>query len=40
VFHYKIIETILQRNLDQYDMDDEIPPMPAHDNIRGEEYYK
>ena len=40
VFHYKIIETILQRNLDQYDIDDEIPPMPAHDNIRGEEYYK
>ncbi|MCK9401725.1 MAG: IS21 family transposase [Bacteroidales bacterium] len=40
VFHYKIIETILQRNLDQYDMDDEIHPMPAHDNIRGEEYYK
>jgi hypothetical protein len=40
VFNYKIIETILQKNLDQYDLDDEIPPMPAHDNIRGEEYYK
>lgn len=40
VYHYKIIETILQRNLDQYDSDDEIPPMPAHENIRGEEYYK
>jgi transposase len=40
VYHYKIIETILQKNLDQYDMEDENPPMPAHDNIRGEEYYK
>jgi transposase len=40
LFHYKIIESILQRNLDQYDMDEEVPPMPAHDNIRGEEYYK
>jgi hypothetical protein len=40
LFHYKIIESILQRNLDQYDMDEEVPPMPVHDNIRGEEYYK
>jgi hypothetical protein len=40
VFHYQIIATILQKNLDQYDLDDEIPPMPDHDNIRGEEYYK
>ncbi|MEI6853680.1 MAG: IS21 family transposase [Bacteroidota bacterium] len=40
LYHYKIIESILQRNLDQYDMDDKVPPMPAHDNIRGEEYYK
>jgi hypothetical protein len=40
VYHYKIIETILQRNLDQYDIEDEIPSMPAHDNIRGEDYYK
>lgn len=40
LFHYKIIESILQKNLDQYDIDEEIPEMPAHDNIRGEEYYK
>jgi len=40
VYHYKIIETILQRNLEQYDIEDEVSPMPAHDNIRGEEYYK
>jgi len=39
-YHYKIIESILQRNHDQYDIDDEIPPMPDHDNIRGEDYYK
>ena len=40
VYHYKIIENILQRNLDQYDIDDESPPMPTHENIRGEEYYQ
>jgi len=40
LFHYKIIESILHRNLDQYDMDEEVPAMPVHDNIRGEEYYK
>jgi len=40
LFHYKIIESILQKNLDQYDIDEEIHEMPAHDNIRGEEYYK
>jgi hypothetical protein len=40
VYHYKIIENILQRNLDQYDIEDESPPMPTHENIRGEEYYQ
>lgn len=40
VYHYKIIENILQKNLDQSDMDNEILQMPTHDNIRGEEYYK
>ena len=39
VYHYKIIETILKRNLDQYEIEDETAPMPKHDNIRGEEYY-
>jgi hypothetical protein len=40
IYHYRIIETILQRNLDQYEIEDEPAPMPKHDNIRGEEYYK
>jgi transposase len=39
LYNYKIIESILQKNLDQYEMEDEAPPMPAHDNIRGEKYY-
>jgi transposase len=39
-FHYKGIENILQRNLDQYDMEDEPAGMPPHDNIRGEDYYQ
>ncbi len=40
VYNFKIIESILQRNLDQYDLEGELPPMPKHDNIRGEDYYK
>jgi transposase len=40
IYHYKIIETILQKNLDQYDMEENTSQMPAHDNIRGEDYYK
>jgi len=39
-YNYKAIETILQRNLDHYEMDEIIPLMPDHENIRGEEYYK
>jgi hypothetical protein len=39
VYNYKIIDTILKRNLDQYDIDDKTPPMPTHENIRGENYY-
>ncbi len=39
VYNYKIVETILKRNLDQHEMDDQAAPMPKHDNIRGEEYY-
>lgn len=40
IYNFKIIETILQRNLDQYDIEGELQPMPKHDNIRGEDYYK
>ena len=39
VYNYKIIETILQRNLDQFEIDEHTPSMPKHDNIRGEQYY-
>ncbi len=39
-FHYKGIENILQRNLDQYEIEEEPISMPSHDNIRGENNYK
>lgn len=39
-YHYKIIESILQRNLDQCDIEDDPIHMPAHENIRGENYYQ
>jgi len=40
LYHYKIIESILQRNLDQYEIEDNVTNMPTHENIRGEDYYK
>jgi len=40
LYNFKIIENILKKNLDQYEMEEDIPTMPSHDNIRGEEYYK
>jgi transposase len=39
-FNFKIIENILQKNLDQYEQEEQTPPMPSHENIRGQEYYK
>lgn len=39
-FNFKIIESILQKNLDQYELEEEPSNMPAHENIRGQEYYK
>jgi hypothetical protein len=39
IYHYRIIENILQRNLDQNDMEEDTLPMPTHDNIRGKEYF-
>jgi transposase len=39
-YNYKIIEDILKNNLDKYDEDTEPAPMPAHDNIRGGNYYQ
>lgn len=41
LYHYQIIENILQRGLDQYD-DDSQPDLQftPHENIRGENYYQ
>jgi transposase len=41
LYHYKIIEQILYKGLDQYEKEQEAElPMPTHDNIRGKEYYQ
>lgn len=40
-YNYKAIENILNKGLDIFDVQQEQqPPMPMHENIRGEEYYK
>jgi transposase len=39
LYHFRAIENILQRNLDQAQLEVEPAQMPKHDNIRGEEYY-
>jgi transposase len=39
-YNYKIIDDILTRNLDRYDEDPLPGPMPAHENIRGGDYYQ
>lgn len=39
-YSYKTIDDILKKNLDNYDDDPEPTPMPAHDNIRGADYYQ
>jgi transposase len=39
-FNYKTIEGFLQKNIDQYEQEEQTPPMPAHQNIRGQAYYK
>ena len=39
-YHYKIVETILLRNLEQNKPDDKPGSMPSHENIRGKEYYQ
>lgn len=39
-YNYKIVESILKNNLDQYDDAPEPSVMPAHDNIRGRNYYE
>src|ERR1022692_1124307 len=39
-YHFKIVETILLRNLEQNKLVDYPVPMPSHENIRGKEYYQ
>jgi len=42
LYNYKTIQMILEKNMDQYEESlfaNELP-MPNHDNIRGEDYYK
>lgn len=40
IYNYKIIEDILRKNLDQFEDDPEPVSMPAHENIRGKNYYQ
>jgi transposase len=39
-YNYKAIEDILKRNLDKYEEEPVLSPMPVHDNIRGRNYYQ
>ena len=39
-YNYKIIEDILRKNLDRCEEEAQSSPMPAHDNIRGGNYYQ
>jgi transposase len=39
-YNYRIVEQILQNNHDRFEEDTEQPKMPAHDNIRGGNYYQ
>ncbi|WP_268225866.1 IS21 family transposase, partial [Sinomicrobium oceani] len=41
IYNYRIIETILQKGLDTIDEDleDDVPELPFHTNIRGNNYY-
>lgn len=39
-YNYLVIEEILKKRLDQLQHDDESSPIPAHENIRGKEYYQ
>lgn len=39
-YNYKIIEEILRNNLDRFDDDPVSSHMPAHENIRGANYYE
>jgi hypothetical protein len=42
VYNYKIVQNILEKEMDMYQIntEEETPEMPDHQNIRGENYYK
>jgi transposase len=41
LYHFRAIEDILERGLDQFDLDEDRQlPMPEHNNIRGKDYYQ
>jgi hypothetical protein len=40
LYHFKAIENILQKGLDQFDQEQEQLSMPEHENIRGKDYYQ
>ena len=41
LYHYRAIDDILQRGLDQFDLEeDQQRAMPTHGNIRGKDYYQ
>jgi hypothetical protein len=43
VYNYKIVQNILEKEMDMYQInteEKETPEMPDHQNIRGENYYK
>jgi hypothetical protein len=39
-YNYRIIEEILKNNLDKQEEETQDIPMPAHENIRGGDYYQ
>ena len=39
-YSYKTIQTILEKGMDVFNEKPQHPPMPSHDNIRGEQYYQ
>lgn len=39
-YNYRLIEDILKKNMDAYDEEAPADKMPAHENIRGGNYYQ
>jgi hypothetical protein len=40
LYHFKVIENIISKGIDLYDIEQEPISMPQHENIRGEKYYE